>query len=162
PNDETGWNLLAWTGASSVSADKRTATIALDSVNDVTVSAKLDGTEKTTTIEVYDLVTLTSPLPSGKAYASNDAMRLTVVTNPDEAKVWQHLVFSEGAPTVDKNECDVDLDPVGARTVSVTLGDKTLDMDLDIHQWPTLQIKEIEFECHTVLNDGVAEIGQKF
>src|SRR5690606_34925984 len=88
--------------------------------------------------------------------------RLKVVTNPDEAKVWQHLVFSEGAPTVDKNECDVDLDPVGARTVSVTLGDKTLDTDLDIRQWPTLQIKEIEFECHTVLNDGAVEIGQKF
>ncbi len=163
PDDQSGWDLLTWTGASSVSPDKRDATIARGSVGDVTVSARIDAVTKSANIEIYDLVSLDCPLPNGKGYLSDNATtRLKAVTNPDEAKVWKHLTWSEGTPTSGKNEDDAALKPVGKRSVSVTLGTKSLSTDVKVCQWPRLEIKEITFEGHEVLNDGLAEIDQPF
>lgn len=162
PDDASGWDLLTWTGASSVSGDKRDATIALDAVKDVTVSAQLDAVTKTAKVEIYDLVSVSCPLPNGKGYLSEATTRLKAVTNPDEAKVWQHLTWSEGTPTSDRNENDAALKPVGKRTVTATLGAKSLPVDVKVCQWPTLKIKEITFEGHDVYNDGVGQTPKTF
>ena len=162
PNDESAWNELDWTGASAVSPNKRDATVDIGIVKDVVVKAELD-VEKQVTIEIYDLISNTCPLPGGKGYKSDDGTtRLKAVASPDVAKVWNLLVWGEGAPTAAKNECDVDLKPVGSREVSVKLGEREVKAPVKICQWPKLAIEEITFNSHTIYNDGVGEVKKKF
>lgn len=155
---------VAWSGGTSTSSPI-VQEVAASNVADVPVKATLDC-EKSVTIEIYDLVSVSCPLPQKnskyKAYVSNQTTRLTAVTNPDVKKVWDLLVWNEGAAGATKNLNDVDLKPVGDRTVTVALGSKSLPIDLHICQWPRVQVKEVKFECHEVLNDGVTKIGEPF
>ena len=162
PDDESGWAELKWNGAPAISEDNRTATVDRSSVKDMTVTATLDDVAKSASIEIYDLVSLTCPLPNGKGYKSDKTTLLKAVTNPNEAKVWNLLTWSEGTVTAEKNGCNAALKPVGERGVSVALGEKKLETTLRICQWPKLKIEEVTFECHEVLNDGAAEIDTPF
>jgi hypothetical protein len=155
---------VTWSGGTATSSPV-VQEVAVSVVADVPVKATLDC-EKSVTIEIYDLISVSCPLPlklgKHKAYVSDKTTRLTAVTSPDAKKVWDLLTWSEGAAGPTNNLRDVDLKPVGDRTVTVSLGSKKLPVDLHICQWPRLKIKEITFECHAVLNDGVAEIGVAF
>ena len=155
---------VAWSGGTAT-ASPMVREVDLSNVADVPVKATLDC-EKSVTIEIYDLVSVSCPLPQKlarhKAYVSDKTTRLTAVTNPDAKKVWDLLTWSEGVAGATNNLRDVELKPVGDRTVTVSLGLRKLPIDLHICQWPLLKIKQITFQCHEVLNDGVAEIGVAF
>jgi hypothetical protein len=168
PDDASGWSEVNWDGASNVEVGKRDATVARSDVKNFTVRAQLDGVTLTVTIEIYDLVSLGCALPdkpgpqTWKAYASDQITRLTAVTEPNEAKVWKLLTWSEGTPTGENNACDAALKPVGDRDVVVKLDDKPLAATLHICQWPTLKIQKVVFTAEKLLNDGQGSIGQVF
>ena len=160
PNDERAWSQLNWEGATKL-GNGQEAEVDITSFGDLPVKATLDVPKKVT-IEVYDLDAVTCPLPKvleagkkWKAYASNTKVtRLKVTTKPDEERVWKHLTWSAGTATPGKNECDVELKPVGDKTVNVSLEAKSLPAILHICQWPVLEIFEVGFECHEIWNDG--------
>ncbi len=166
PNDREAWaQLLDWKGTTQT-GEMNEALVDITHTGDFTVSATLDC-EKSAVIEVYDIVKIDCTLPVAsskyKAYKSDaKTTNLTVTTEPNEKRVWQHLVWSEGTATSDKHECAVALKPVGDRTVTASLEGKPVKVDLHICQWPVLEIAKITFTSHTVLNDGVAEIGTPF
>ncbi len=165
PNDKSAWSQVTWVGGSATNSPI-VVEVDLKNVADVPVKASLDC-EKSVTIEIYDLVSLDCPLPTNlgaqkwKSYQSDKTTRMKATTNPNLKKVWDLLVWSEGTPAA-SNESDVDLKPVGDRTVTVSLSNKKLSADLHICQWPRLKIKEVTFDCHKVLNDGVKEIDVPF
>jgi len=155
---------VTWTGGTATLSPV-VQEVGLSNVADVPVKATLDC-DKSVTIEIFDLVSVSSTLPlvkaKHKAYVSNQTTRLTAVTNPDVKKVWDLLKWSEGTAGATNNLRDVNLQPVGDPTITVSLGSKSKPIDLHICQWPRLQIKEVTFECHEVLNDGAAEIDVPF
>jgi hypothetical protein len=156
--------LVTWEGGTPT-ANPMVREVSLANVAEIGAKATLDC-EKSATIEIYDLVSVSCPLPVSsnkhKAYVSNQTTRLTAVTNPDAKKVWDLLQWSDGTAGTTNSLRDVALTPAGDRTVTVKLGGKTLPVELHICQWPRLQIKEVTFKCHEVCNDGVAEIGKAF
>lgn len=167
PSDARAWSQLDW-AVGAPTGTKEEALVDISSVGDLVVKATLD-VPKDVTIEVYDILKVDWPTAQKKLtdtrwkdYASDKVARMKVTTDPDEARVWEHLNWSEGAVTAAKNEADVDLKPVGDRTVTVTLDGKPATGDLHICQWPVLEINRVAFGGHPVLNDGVAEIGVAF
>jgi hypothetical protein len=153
-------------GATATGAGNE-ALVDINNTGDFEVKATLD-VPKSVTVEVYDLVDVDCPLPDHlsakrwKGYKSNQVTRLKATTKPDEARVWKHLLWSEGAPTGTKQESDVELKPVGDRTVTVSLGGKPLQVDLHICQWPVLKIEAVKFDAVDVLNDGDSDFGSAF
>jgi hypothetical protein len=167
PSDARAWSQLNW-AVGAPTGTKEEALVDISNVGDLVVKASLD-VDKDVTIEVYDILKVDWPTAKKKLtgtrwkdYASDKVARMKVTTDPDEPRVWDHLTWSEGAVTAGKNEADVDLKPVGDRTVTVKLDGKPVTGDLHICQWPVLEISKVTFSCHTILNDGVREIGVPF
>ncbi len=171
PDDASGWGLLHWTGADRVEHGGRDAVVPRSAVRDVRVQAQLDDVTLHEDVEVYDLVSLSlAPLPQQadgrwKAYASDRQARVVATTAPHEAKVWNLLAWSEGVQPAGgpgAHQRDVDLQPVGDRDVTVSLGGKTLAARLHICRWPTLRIERVAFDAQEVFNDGHGTLDQLF
>ncbi len=164
PNEAVAWSQLAWSVGTPT--DENSAVLVdIDAVKDIPVKATLD-VDKSVTIEVCDLVSYDCALPlkasKHKTYFSDVLTRLKAKTDPDKTEVWSRLVWSEGTVQSSKNECDVVRKPVGARVVKVSLGTKSIEIPLNVCQWPRLEIAKVIFECHEVLNDGETDIGNPF
>ncbi len=166
PDEKAAWKQLKWVGATAT-GDGNEALVDITDTGDFEVKATLD-VPKSVTVEVYDLVKLDCLLPDHlggtrwKAWNSNKVTRLKATTKPNEERVWKHLVWSEGAPTSTVQESDVELKPVGDRTVTVSLSGKPLPVDLHICEWPILKIHWVSFGGFNVLNDGAADFGNAF
>ena len=76
---------MTWTGGTATGSPV-VQEVSLSNVADVPIKATLDC-DKSVTIEIFDLVSVSSTLPlvnsKHKAYVSNQTTRLTAVTNPD-------------------------------------------------------------------------------
>lgn len=146
------------------------------------VTATLGEMRETVELNVVDLVDIARENevfdgPGGvwKTHEWHAAARLSAVTVPARSFVWNKLTWSDDTQGTRDQHAQLDRSwpahkadnsAVEVRQATVTLG--TLQpivktRPIRICRWPVLRLDEVQFtDSHAVVNDGVAEIGQRF
>ncbi len=177
PNAPSAWSRLDWgTNVKQVSRavpGPQTITCRMDS-----------GPSQSVQIDVYDLTSLAPDRYGGSGpivtvyEVSGVDLELVAATEPDSEAVWRLLSWSSaltagsGAIGVTggdtPNRKKIALSPPRDVKVRATLGcspalgQKQLETTLHICAWPNLEVQQLEFQCYSVMNDGVQEIGKRF
>lgn len=171
PDSPPVWNKLDW--------GTNIKTVSRASVGPQTITCSLDSDTQTAKINIYDLTALavtggkqTGP-DSWKFYESDQDAIVTAATSPDQDAVWRMLDWKPAGPDLKAgrrpNEKMVSL-KTAPREVKVSatlgcsasLGQRTLNANIRVCKWPSLEVNKLEFDSRLVVNDGQTQIDKPF